>query len=713
MKIALIYNEDIEGVINTFGMQNKEWYNPATVTRVADALERGGHNVGVFDGNMHIIERIRDFMPRVLDGERLGMVFNMAYGIQGESRYTHIPSLLEMLGIPYVGSSPSGHALALDKVITKILMQKHGVSTPEFWVFSSADEPLDDVSFPVIVKPKMESVSFGLRVVHDKEALREAIAYVVEEFQQQALVEHFVRGREFCVGLIGNSPVEAFPVLEIDLEGDPDAIQSVEDKKEQPRAKICPANIPDDLAEEMVRQSIDAFRALQLRDFSRVDLRLDEGGKIHLLEINSMASLGDTGSYVHAAEKYGLDFDGLVNRILDVAAVRYVAAGHPSSSTEPATAQPLSIRARGFLRGRQTNQEALLEKIVNINNHARNADGVNRVGSIVARELEALGFTQEVHPNVEVGNNLLFSNTEDTNYDVLLLGSLDVATSLGRQRKFARDGHRITGTGVWEQASGLIILISALQSLRFLRVLRKKKVAVLLSADQSLQSSFSKELISRVSSSSKHVLSLSGGGHDGALVRSRSGSAVYDVEFTEETKTAAELSAAAARFAKAIEAWCELSVDDSELIIAPSHLEVHTALSRNHCHGTAQLSVRFTSQATFEGVEKRLTKKIPSKHLKGSSWDVRGGLKRPPFQDSGVSNELWDRIASTAKGLDLRAVGTHRWNSSGICFVDTKAIPAVDGFGAAGGTHEEDGEYILSHSLLERSLLLAMLVKDL
>src|SRR6056297_1702384 len=250
MKVALIYNKDISGVINTFGMQNKEFYNEKTVTRVAESLEKAGHNVAVLDGNKQIIERLENFMPRVNKGEQMGMIFNMAYGIQGESRYTHIPSLLEMLGLPYVGSSPSGHALALDKVLTKIIWKNNGLPTPDFWVFNNHHEDMSSVKYPVIVKPKMESVSFGLKVVYNQKDLKEAVHFIVTEFGQQALVEQFIRGREFCVGLIGNSPVESFPVLEIDLEGDPDAIQTVDDKQHTPKGKVCPAKIPDDLAEK-------------------------------------------------------------------------------------------------------------------------------------------------------------------------------------------------------------------------------------------------------------------------------------------------------------------------------------------------------------------------------------------------------------------------------------------------------------------------------
>ena len=95
-------------------------------------------------------------------------------------------------------------------------------------MFSGADEDMSSVTYPVIVKPKMEAVSFGLRVVHEPEELKEAVAFIVEEFQQQALVEQFIPGREFAVGLLGNNPVEAFPVLEIQLET-PEDIQTVED----------------------------------------------------------------------------------------------------------------------------------------------------------------------------------------------------------------------------------------------------------------------------------------------------------------------------------------------------------------------------------------------------------------------------------------------------------------------------------------------------
>jgi len=446
MKVAIIYNKDLTGVINRFGMQNKEKYNPKTVNMVADALEKGGHNVRIAEGDMHVIERLKEFMPRVIEGERMGMVFNMAYGIQGESRYTHLPAMLEMLGIPYVGSGPEGHSLALDKVITKIIVQKHGIPTPDFWVYSTGDEDMSDVRYPVIVKPKMEAVSYGIKIVDNEDDLRSAVKFVIFEFKQQALVEQFIRGREFCVGLLGNGDPEAFPVLEIDLENDPDAIQTVDDKKQKPRGKICPANIPHELSDAMVRMSKDAFRSLGLRDFARVDIRMDEDEKIYLLEINSMASLGVTGSYVHAAKVAGYNYTRLANRMVDIAAVRYFSEKILpwEEMTDPGRNKlPLSVRIRGFLRMKQEETERLLEKMVNINSYVRNVEGVNALGSLVWQQLRHLGFSHQVIPMVEVGNILLLSNSPDKDYDVLLLSHLDNSTPFTRQIRYRKTEQKL------------------------------------------------------------------------------------------------------------------------------------------------------------------------------------------------------------------------------------------------------------------------------
>jgi len=664
---------------------------------------------------MSVIEQLQDFMPRVIEGERMGMVFNMAYGIQGESRYTHIPSMLEMLGIPYVGSSPSGHALALDKIITKIILQKHDLPTPEFWVFSSAEDDFRRVSYPVIVKPKMESVSFGLRVVSNEKDLRDAVDYIIKEFQQQALVEEFIRGREFAVGLIGNNPVEVFPVLEIDLENDPDAIQSVDDKRITPRRKLCPAPLSEELAHRMQQISIDAFKALQLRDFSRVDIRMDEKDNIYVLEINSMASLGGTGSYVHAAGVAGYSYNNLVNKMLDVAAVRYFAHRSASIPDQPVQKQavPVPVRIRGFLRGRQDSIENLLKRYVNINSYVRNVEGVNELGSLIRKEMGALGFTQETIPQVEVGNLLFFTDSADNSYDILLLGELDNNTRIADQEYFSASGQKLSGTGIWEHKGGIVAAIAALQSLRFIRFLRKMKIGILMTTDSSLQGQFARPYIKSKSENARYILGLHGGDISGSLVTSRSGSAVYRFNMhLQKTDDANMVTLAASTFTKLVHTWCELSVDDRSLVIAPYRTSLNTNILEPYAHGEVILSVRFNDMALYTSVDNRIRKLIPHRKFTNRIlFQIEGGLRRPPMLETASINEFWEKARVTAGKLDIVLRREHRWSSADICFIE-KEKQMLDGFGPVGQQEQDKSEYILRHSLLERATLLGVIMKE-
>ena len=184
MKIAVVYNRDSKNVINLFGMPNREKIGLQTIKRLSDALKKGGHQVMSLEADKDLVDRLEDFMPQVIQGERPGMVFNVSYGLQGQARYTHVPSILEMVGIPYVGSGPLGHSLALDKVVTKMLLRQRGVPTPDFAVLDTPQAELPpDLTYPMIVKPKNEAVSFGLKVVDDEESLREATGVIFNEFR--------------------------------------------------------------------------------------------------------------------------------------------------------------------------------------------------------------------------------------------------------------------------------------------------------------------------------------------------------------------------------------------------------------------------------------------------------------------------------------------------------------------------------------------------
>ena len=265
-----------------------------------------------------------------------GLVFNMAYGIQGECRYTHVPAMLEMAGVPYTGSCPLGHALALDKVIAKIQMQAAGVPTPAFRVLHRPDDDVSGLCYPLVVKPRHESTSYGLRLVEDRCQLGDAVAYIVSQYRQDALVEEYIDGREVCIGLLGNGEIECLPAVELDFGDRLLRVNTWDDKYHksyhEPQ-KICPAPLDPKLVARLERVAVATFRACRLKDYAaEFDIRIAPSGDLYVLEINSMASLGERGSYVHAANQRGYTFEDLVNRIVDVAHVRYFGKPAPCSA---------------------------------------------------------------------------------------------------------------------------------------------------------------------------------------------------------------------------------------------------------------------------------------------------------------------------------------------------------------------------------------------
>lgn len=711
MKIAIIYNKDFSNVINQFGMQNKEIYNEKTVNLVAKALESHAHNVEIIDGNMNVIESLQGFMPKVLEGEKMGMVFNMAYGIQGESRYTHIPSLLEMIGIPYVGSNPSGHALALDKVIAKIIMQKHGIPTPNFWVYSNHLEDMSDVEYPVIVKPKMEAVSFGLQVVDNEIDLKDAVKFIINEYQQQALVEQFIRGREFAVGIIGNTPPEAFPVLEIDLNNDPDAIQTIDDKKKQPRKKICPAELSEKLAVRMQEESIKAFKALQLNDFSRVDIRLDEKGEFYILEVNSMASLGSTGSYPFAAGAAGLNYDSLVNKMLDVAAKRYFGDEYEIKNNE--IQKPVGtayLKIKSFLRNKQIRYFDLLKTLVNTNTHVRNIKGVNRISSILKKHLNTIGFSFQAIPQAEIGDVLFFTNTDNGEYNILLIGNIDNFVEIKQNRYYQESEQKIFGTGVWENKGGLVILIAALQALKSIKILNKRKIGILLTTDSSIKNKVTASIIKKKAALAEYVLGLTGAFLDGGLVTSRSGAASYEVSMNLiDNESESNIVKSAAIYNKLTSTLIGLSDQDEGIMITPSLLNFNSNISNVSAHGKINLAVRYNHLEQLKKIESTILKLTPKKYSKLLDIYISVGDKRSVMERSEKIEEFWTIIKSVANKLDIRLREEHRWSSSDICFVPDDKFK-IDGIGPIGIKDENKQEYILKYSLIERSALLAMVI---
>lgn len=343
MKVAVVYNDKPivpDDVVNYYGTHTSEYYSQKTVSKVASALSKNGHEVRVINGNKNIINEIQAFFSEI---EIPGLVFNMAYGIQGTSRYSHIPSILEMIGVPYVGSSPETHSVCQNKILTKIMLKNYGILTPKYWHFKSPSSNLSKVKFPVIVKPVMESSSSGIHIAKDPQELSNFLNDVTHNFKQEALIEQFIPGREFTVSMIGNSPkVEILPIIEFDFGHDPMLIQTKKTKSKRLITKICPADIPLDLEIKIKKTCLKIFEKLNLRDYCRIDLRLDSLGNLYVLEVNSMASLGIGGSLAKSAKTAGYNFNNIINRIFDVAVLRCLNMQTPSGITQIVSEQSKS-----------------------------------------------------------------------------------------------------------------------------------------------------------------------------------------------------------------------------------------------------------------------------------------------------------------------------------------------------------------------------------
>ncbi len=528
MKIAVVYNRISQKVINLFGMPNREKYGLKSIKRITDALKKGKHQVIALEGDKDLIDNLEDFMPRVLKGERPGMVFNLSYGIQGQARYTHVPGILEMVGIPYIGSGPLAHSLALDKVVAKMIFKQNGLSTPDFAVLDGPGFAMPDVSFPLIVKPKNEAVSFGIRIVDTEEELREAAGIIFDNFQQPVLAEQYIAGREINVGILGNTPPEAFAPAELTFgEGGPD-IYTYEDKTRQSGREvgvICPAKLDEKLTSHAQDVAIKAFNALGCYDCARVDMRMDREGNLYILEINSLPSLGEHGSYVAAAEAMGMDFAALVNRLVEVASSRYF--GTPSLPDMASKSKDPASQVFNYL---STHRDQLEKRLSQWCNHSsRTADMVGRIH--VVNSISKLFEELLLKPVKEFTNDKVawtWESKAGMKDGILLLCQVDIPFDMREQHQgYRRDPERIYGEGIGSVWGPLTMLEFALKSLRSIRKLRKLPLGVLFYGDEGLDCRYSSDLIKQAVEQAAEIIVLRPGNVGGKMISDRRGQRKY------------------------------------------------------------------------------------------------------------------------------------------------------------------------------------------
>jgi D-alanine-D-alanine ligase len=264
--------------------------------------------------------------------ERPDFCFNVCEGFGGESREAHMPSLLEVLGLPYSGPTPLAAAVTQDKPTTKRLLAGAGLPTPQFQVFDCPEVARDcPLPFPLFVKPKHEGTGMGIvnesRVTNPAQ-LRGQVERVVRTYRQPALVESFIEGRELTCGVIGNNgDLRLLPILEVNFEGYPSNLLPVyssvhKNDLDHLYRYQCPAQLPGTVAAEIGRLTRATFEVTGCRDYARVDFRLTPEGQLYILEINALPGITPRSDMTLMAKAEGKTHAELVASVLEAALKR-------------------------------------------------------------------------------------------------------------------------------------------------------------------------------------------------------------------------------------------------------------------------------------------------------------------------------------------------------------------------------------------------------
>jgi D-alanine-D-alanine ligase len=297
-----------------------EYDSPKTIDAITTAIESHGHTVVP-------LEATADF-PRALMNSNVDVVFNIAEGISGRNREAQVPNLCELLGIPFTGSDAATLSICLDKALAKRLLRD--IPTPQFQLLLTGREKLRPFRFPVIVKPNAEGTSKGISsksVVDDEAGVREIARDIIDKYGQPALVEEYITGREFTVGLLGERRPRVLPPMEVVfLQPHERAVYDYACKQDWEKhvRYECPPNVTKDELRLIEKVSRSTFMALGCRDVARVDLRLASDGKVYVIEVNPLPGLTpDYSDLCLIAKGAKLDYRSLIGDILSSAIKRW------------------------------------------------------------------------------------------------------------------------------------------------------------------------------------------------------------------------------------------------------------------------------------------------------------------------------------------------------------------------------------------------------
>jgi D-alanine-D-alanine ligase len=324
MKIGFTYDLRADYLAQGFGEEETaEFDQPGTIDAIAGAIESLGHTVDR-------IGAARALVQRLAKGDRWDLVFNIAEGLSGFGREAQVPAILDVYGIPYTFAEPLAAAVTLHKSWCKDVVRAAGVPTADAALIESLDD-LERVRLPLplLAKPVAEGTGKGVTprsVVRANGDLVDVVGALLARYRQPVLLERFLPGREFTVGVLGTGvSARALGTLEIVLKRDaePDVYSYVNKEECESLVEYRPVSNADAVVAEAERIAVHAWRVLGCRDGGRVDLRCDESGRPFFLEVNPLAGLHPSHSDLPMiATSVGMPYVELVRAILDSAAAR-------------------------------------------------------------------------------------------------------------------------------------------------------------------------------------------------------------------------------------------------------------------------------------------------------------------------------------------------------------------------------------------------------
>ena len=271
------------------------------------------------------IGNIKALTRRLAADNRWDLVFNITEGMYGFGREAQVPALLDAYNIPYTFSDPLGHAISLHKGMTKHILRDLGIPTPAFVVVNhAADIDKVDLPFPLFAKPVAEGTSKGITAlskITSREELHRTCQYILQTFKQPALVETYLPGREFTVGILGSGKdAKVLGVIEVILKPAAEQNAYSYENKEHYENLVQYALVDDDEAKKAREIALKAWRYLDLKDAGRVDLRSDALGSPHFIEVNSLAGLNPKRSDLPIlCNLLGVSYHVLISSIIESA----------------------------------------------------------------------------------------------------------------------------------------------------------------------------------------------------------------------------------------------------------------------------------------------------------------------------------------------------------------------------------------------------------